>query len=233
MNETTSPKPKRQFGCGQVIIIMLLTGLVSAGGMFWWAKRYFYAKELAPVALSTEETQQLDRKLQRLEKAAMGGDFPEAPSEGQVLDNADQDPNAEAYSEVGANREIELSERELNALIAKNDPDAAKHFAVDLSKDLVSLKVIVPVDDDAPIVGGRTIRIKMGVGAKYDAGKLQLVLRGISLGGIPMPSAWLGDLKGKDFIQEFGENGGFWKQFSDGIEHLEVLNGRIKVKLLG
>ena len=63
MDETTSPKPKRQFGCGQVIIIMLLTGLVSAGGMFWWAKRYFYAKELAPVALSTEETQQLDRKL--------------------------------------------------------------------------------------------------------------------------------------------------------------------------
>jgi hypothetical protein len=48
-----------------------------------------------------------------------------------------------------------------------------------------------------------------------------------------MPSAWLGDLKEKDFIQEFGENGGFWKQFSDGIEHLEVLNGRIKVKLRG
>ena len=161
----------------------------------------------------------------------MGRDFPAAPVEGQVLETADQDSNAEAYSEMSANREIELSEREVNALIAKNDPDAAKHFAVDLSKDLVSLKVIVPVDEDALIMGGKTIRIKMGVGARYDAGKLQLVLRGISLGGIPMPSAWLGDLKGKDFIQEFGENGGFWKQFSDGIEHLEVQDGRIKVKL--
>ena len=61
---------------------MLLTALVSAGGMFWWAKRYLFAEELAPVALSAEETQQLDRKLQRLENAAMGGDFPEAPVEG-------------------------------------------------------------------------------------------------------------------------------------------------------
>ena len=231
MKGTTSPKPQRQFGCGQVLIIILLTALVSAGGMFWWAKRYLFAKELAPVALSVEETQQLDQKLQLLEEAAMGRDFPAAPVEGQVLETADQDSNAEAYSEMSANREIELSEREVNALIAKNDPDAAKHFAVDLSKDLVSLKVIVPVDEDALIMGGKTIRIKMGVGARYDAGKLQLVLRGISLGGIPMPSAWLGDLKGKDFIQEFGENGGFWKQFSDGIEHLEVQDGRIKVKL--
>ncbi|MGY8690875.1 MAG: arginine N-succinyltransferase, partial [Verrucomicrobiales bacterium] len=58
-----------------------------------------------------------------------------------------------------------------------------------------------------------------------------LILKGISLGGIPLPSAWLGNLKGKDFIEEFGQDEGFWKQFSDGIEYLEVQDGRLKVKL--
>ena len=51
MTDAVSPKKKRQFGCGQVLILMLVTAIVSAGGMFWWAKRYLYAKELRPVAL--------------------------------------------------------------------------------------------------------------------------------------------------------------------------------------
>ena len=230
MTEPSPPKSKRQFGCGQVVGLMLVAAILSAGAMFWWAKRYLYAKELSPVALSNQEEQVLERKLTRLEAAAMGN-VPKAPIEGQVIETADQDSNAEAYSEEGATREIELSERELNALIAKNDPDTAKHFAVDLSKDLVSLKVIVPVDEDAPFMGGKTIRIKAGLGVGYEEGQARLVLKGISLGGIPLPNAWLGNLKGKDFIEEFGEGGGVWKQFSDGIEYLEVQDGRLKVKL--
>ncbi|MGY8690874.1 MAG: arginine N-succinyltransferase, partial [Verrucomicrobiales bacterium] len=163
MSESSSSKPKRRFGCGQVVCLMLVTAILSAGAMFWWAKRYLFAKELAPVALSAEEQSVLEGKLERLEQAAMGNE-PKASIEGQVLETADQDPNAEAYSEEGASREIELSERELNALIAKNDPDTAKHFAVDLSKDMVSMKVIVPVDEEAPFMGGKTIRIKAGLG---------------------------------------------------------------------
>lgn len=230
--ETPSSSPsKKGFGCGQVIIIMLVTALLSAGGAFWWAKRYLYAKEHQPVALSTEEQQTLETKLERLEQAAMGGEaLPPAPPEGQG-DLSGQEPGAEAYSEEGASREIELTERELNALIAKNDPEVAKNFAVDLSKDLVSLKVVLPMEEDAPFVGGKTVRIKAGFGVAYAEGQARLVLKGVSLGGIPLPNAWLGNLKGKDFVEEFGSSGGIWKQFSDGIEQLEVSDGRLRVKL--
>jgi hypothetical protein len=46
----------------------------------------------------------------------------------------------EPYSEENASREIRITEKELNALIAK-DEEAARRVAVDLSDDLVSIKV--------------------------------------------------------------------------------------------
>ncbi len=225
---------KRRFGCGQVLLIMLVTAVVSAGAMLWWAKHYLYASELRPVALSVDENEQLEGKLELLEEAALGGEvLPEAPAEGSFADGepTGQDPRAEAYEEDLAGRELHLTERELNALIAKNDPDAARHVAVDLSRDLVSVKVIVPMDEDVPLLGGKTVRIKAGFGVVFDGTRAEVILKGVSLGGIPLPSAWLGGMKGKDFIQEFGEDGGFWKQFSDGIEHLEVRDGRLTLKL--
>ena len=45
----------------------------------------------------------------------------------------------EAYSEEGAKREISLTEKELNALIA-NNPEVAQRVAIDLSENLISVK---------------------------------------------------------------------------------------------
>ena len=40
---------KRAFGCGQVLLIMLATAVVTLGLTMWWVKRNLYAKVLEPV----------------------------------------------------------------------------------------------------------------------------------------------------------------------------------------
>jgi len=55
--------------------------------------------------------------------------------------------------------------------------------------------------------------------------------RGVSLGGIPLPNAWLGNLKHKNLVDEFGTEGGFWKLFAEGIEDINVKEGHIRIKL--
>ena len=218
---------KRAFGCGQVLLIMLATAVVTLGLTMWWVKRNLYASELKPVQLTSQEEVTLSGKLERLEQAATADDA-DVPV---YREGNQQAIEPEAYSEEGATREIALTERELNALIAKNYPNIAETVAVDLSRNLVSLKIVHPVDEDMAFLGGKTIRVKMGIGLGYADGKASVVLKGVSLGGIPLPNAWLGNLKNQDLVQSFGEDGSFWKQLSDGLEDLKVMDGKLRLKL--
>ena len=65
----------------------------------------------------------------------------------------------------------------------------------------------------------------------YENGRPVVALKGVSLGGIPIPNAWLGNLKNRNLVKEFGSEGGFWKLFSDGVADLKVREGHILIKL--
>jgi hypothetical protein len=41
----------------------------------------------------------------------------------------------------------------------------------------------------------------------------------------------LGNLKNTNLIQEFGQSGGFWQAINDGVEEIEVEQGRLRIKL--
>jgi len=58
-----------------------------------------------------------------------------------------------------------------------------------------------------------------------------IVFRGISLWGVPVPNAWLGNIKHIDLVQEFGSDRGFWKAFADGIDEIEITEGQLRVRL--
>ncbi|MFA7593574.1 MAG: hypothetical protein WCY26_07530, partial [Thiohalobacteraceae bacterium] len=58
-----------------------------------------------------------------------------------------------------------------------------------------------------------------------------VVLKGVSLMGVPLPNAWIGGLKNIDLVQEFGAEQGFWKAFADGVEDIRVEDGRLKITL--
>ncbi|MEJ1414947.1 MAG: arginine N-succinyltransferase, partial [Candidatus Sedimenticola sp. (ex Thyasira tokunagai)] len=137
---------------------------------------------------------------------------------------------AERYSEEGVLREVNFSERELNAMLAKNR-DLAKKLAVDMSDDLVSARLLVPLDKDFPVLGGKTLRVSAGVEMAFRDAKPVVILKGVSIMGIPIPNSWLGGLKNIDLISEFGDENGFWSGFSDGVEDVRIEEGHLKVKL--
>lgn len=209
-----------------VLWIVLATILITVAVTFWVVRTYIYAKDFEPVELSAQERQTLDAKLR-----ALGYDPAPAEDAGRNVEETDEQwLRPERYREADAEREVSFSERELNAMVA-NNRDLAKKLAVDLGDDLVSARLLVPVDQDFPVLGGKTLRVSAGVEMAFRDAKPVVVLKGVSIMGIPIPNAWLGGLKNIDLISEFGDDAGFWKSFADGVENVRVEEGRLKIKL--
>jgi hypothetical protein len=90
---------------------------------------------------------------------------------------------------------------------------------------------LVPVDEDFPILGGQVIKVRAGLELSYKAGKPIVVVRGVSIMGVPIPNAWLGGIKNIDLVREFSAEEGFWKAFADGVEDVRVEEGHLQIKL--
>ncbi len=214
-----------------VVWIVLGTMVFTAAVTYWAVRTYIYAKDFEPVVLNQNEQQQLDSKL-----AALGyqPEPPSAKTQKQTTEQNDFDSGGRLiprkYSEESGERDLSFSEKELNALLASNT-NMAKKLAIDLSRDLISVRLLVPVDKDFPILGGKTLRVSTGVEMSYKDGRPRVVLKGVTVMGVPIPNAWLGDLKNIDLVREFGDEQGFWKSFAAGVEDIHVEDGELKVKL--
>jgi hypothetical protein len=136
----------------------------------------------------------------------------------------------ERYDERGASRTVRFSERELNGLVAR-DRQLARRLALDLSEDLVSARLLVPLDPDFPLLGGTTLRVSAGVEMALRETRPVVMLRGISVMGIPLPNAWLGGLKNIDLVREYGDQGGFWQSLAQGVEDVRVVEGELQLTL--
>lgn len=224
--EPAQPAPKaersRRLRARQIILIVVLTMIATAGVTAWAVSQYLFRKSFTPVQLKPKEEKVLNAKLQTI-----GYEVEESAPQRQP---PEQPLKPERYSEEGARREVSFSEREVNAMLAKNT-DLAQRLAIDLSDDLVSAKLLVPIDPDFPVLGGKTLRVSAGVELAFRNGRPVVVLKGISVMGVPIPNAWLGNLKNIDLVREFGGDPGFWKSFSDGIDYIQVEDGRLLVKL--
>nr|WP_321465386.1 arginine N-succinyltransferase [uncultured Desulfobulbus sp.] len=205
-----------------VFCAMLLALLVA----FLVIKSWLFPGPFTPVQLSQAEEQRLERKLARFEH--WGNDAQPLPQANTHITDADLTP--EPYSEVGASHEIHLSEREINGLIAQNT-DLARRLVVDFSQDLISVKLLIPVDPDFPIMGGKVLKVRAGAEMAYRQGRPVVILRGISIMGVPLPNAWLGGLKNIDLIETFGTDPGFWKSFADGVAAIDVGDGSLRIVL--
>ncbi len=224
--ETLTADSKKQGGIrwSHILLLMLVMMLITIGVTVWVVKSYLFPSEFTPVTLSAKEEQILDTKLEKLES------FHQSRSNKATDDGMPSSLEPEAYSEVGAKREINLSEKEVNALLAKNT-DLARKLAVDLSDDLVSAKLLVPVDPDFPIMGGKILKVKAGIEVAYRDSKPVVVIKGVSIMGVPVPNAWIGGIKNIDLVREFGAQQGFWKSFSEGVDNIAVKDGKLNIKL--
>ncbi|WP_028487545.1 hypothetical protein [Thiothrix lacustris] len=211
---------EHKIGCLHIVGLVLLTAFISVSVTLWVMQYFLFPKPFKPVTLNTQETAVLEQKLQRIglpdlmEKATTG--------------NTDLTP--EPYTEVGAKREIALTEKELNALLAKNT-DMGEKAVVDLADNLASAKILLPLDPDFPFIGGKTLKVNAGIELAYANAQPIVKLKGVSVWGVPVPNAWLGNLKNVDLVNEFGSNAGFWQSFAAGVEDIHVQEGNLLIKL--
>jgi len=215
--ETQDKSTRKGMRLAYVVLLVIVAIGLTACFTYWLLANYVFLKEFEPVQLKAREQQALQGKLKAIgiESQGPGSDAPLEP---------------ERYSEVGAKREIAFTERELNAMLAKNT-ELARKLAIDLSDNLVSAKLLIPLEEDFPILGGKTLRVNAGVELAFRQSRPVVVLKGISIMGVPIPNAWLGNLKNVDIVREFGSDQGFWKHFADGVEDIHVEDGRMMIRL--
>jgi hypothetical protein len=204
-------------------MVALLVLLLILAGV--WIAYLLQAQRHAPVTLTPQEQRALDLKLDVLRDAAVGDpgsermpELPSGPDEGGVL-------VPEIYAEDPDRRRIRFTERELNAAIAR-DPALAGRAAVRLSPGQVSASFLLDVPEDLPLLGGRSLRVRTGLQLLTQDERVQARLLGISVGGVPLPGAWLGGWKGTDLLATSGLGG-----LGAGIEALEVREGELELLL--
>jgi hypothetical protein len=229
---TTNAPEKHRLSGLQVFLIVLATIIVTVGVTYWVLRTYIFPAEFRPVELSVKEERVLNAKLERfdsLQAHRTRGTAKMAKRNAAAAANPEY-LEPEAYSEAGADRSITLSERELNGLLAKNT-DLAHRLAIDLSEDLLSARLLVPVDEDFPILGGKTLKVRAGLELAYRNNRPIVVLKGVSIMGVPVPNAWLGGMKNIDLVEYYGAETGFWKAFADGVDNIHIEDGNVTMVL--
>ena len=209
-------------GCLKIFGIIVFASVLTALLVVVSIKMFIFPGEFKPVELSAKEERALEEKIAVIKPkientSTTQAEQIEAPLEPQ------------AYSEEGAIREVSFTEREVNAMLADNT-EYATRLAIDFEPNLASARLRIPVDPDAPILGGKIIRASAGLELRYENAKPIVILKGVSLWGVPVPNAWLGNMKNIDLVSEFEGEEGFWKSFSEGVEHISVENEKITIK---
>lgn len=217
--DPATPPQKKGLGTGAVILIAAAVSVVTV----WLCFTLLFPSSIRPVTLDAQEQAALQKKVRTLHL-----DLETAPPAAQGgRDERVLEP--EPYSEENAQRDITFTEREVNALLATNT-DLAGKVAIDLSAGLVSAKALIPLDPDMPVFGGKTLKISAGMALGFKNGRPQVILRGVSVWGVPIPNDWLGQLKNVDLVEQYGD-AGFWKSFAAGVDNIAVGNGTLTIRL--
>jgi len=230
--DTANAQTKRKVGWLKILTITAIVAIVTSLITVWIAVKYLFPNAFEPVELSTREEQVLEEKLSTLTPPTHRPSGTEKADQRQTIEKPAKDKvlQPERYSEKNANREIAFTEREINALLAKNT-DLARKLAIDLSENLASAKLLVPLDPEFPVLGGKTLKVTAGLDMRYSQQKPVVILRGISIWGVPIPNAWLGGIKTINLVSEFGLQPGFWNTFAAGVEDISIQDGQLSIKL--
>ncbi len=203
------------YGC-MVGLIVLATILLTALGTSWWIHRTINARALTPVTLNPREQAELDNKLEVVGQAR------------EIRLRVAEEPEARPR-EIDPDfvrRPITLTDREINALIAEHT-DLGDRVRVSLHPDEVIAQANIPIERGVPFLGGRTIRTKVSLHVEARGGNLVLAIRNVSVGGFPLPNAWMGGLIGKNLIQTEFFDDPVMKAFVEGIEEFRIDSGSL------
>ena len=183
-------------------VVLGITG-VSAASAAWWYQYNFNASAFKPVQLSLAEKQEVEQKMAALVEQA--------------------EPTDPAKT-------IVLNEREINGYLEQQG--YGESIKININKDGLGATILAPVADDVPMFGGRTLRLKVAFNTQLDDNKkFALSLADVSVGGISLPNAWLGNVKGLNLLDNAQHDQGFVKAFAAGIKSLQMKSGEMRLVL--
>ncbi|MFN2268020.1 MAG: hypothetical protein ABR533_07065 [Desulfonatronovibrio sp.] len=218
MKDSNPDSKPRSLSLKAVAAIVFLAIFISVVATLLVVRIWFFPSSINPVDLNEQEKVVLNAKLGALK------------SQNTADENNVSKPSPGAYTERSQDRILYFTQRELNAMIARN-PDLARKVSIHLSDRLISATMIVTLPADFPVFGGRTVRISSGLHVDYQQGKPVITVEGVSIMGVPVPGAWLGGIKGRDLTAFYAEDEGFWSAFAQGVNDLKIEDGRLRVEL--
>ena len=234
------PQPEKRFGWFKTILLVIVITILTTVATVWLLNLYLFPKTFEPVKLNQQEEQVLENKIKRLGGVSRNHETkvqkPSPDRNKSTVHRKSKKPTPgtplepEPYREASGKREIRFTEREINALLAHNT-DLADKLAIDLSENLASAKLLIPLDPDFPIFGGKTLRVSAGLEIRIDAQKPVIKLKGVSFWGVPLPNAWLGGIKNINLVNELGGNQGFWNTFAAGVKTIHIQEGNLFIEL--
>lgn len=187
---------------------MLGTCAIAAASAAFWYQYNLHASKFSPVQLTATEQQVVKDKLN-----VLGGQPPTPAS----------DPS----------KTIVLNEREINGYLEAQG--LGETVKVHITNGNVGATILAPVDKEVPLLGGHTVRLKIAFNTKLDEShRFALSLADVSVGGISLPNAWLGGVKGLNLLAEDQEGtkaSPLLKGFAAGIKDFQMRNGELRLVL--
>jgi len=214
-----TPPPTSSGGCLKtgclvvvgLIVVMFLTAAVTAYSI----KRKLKGEPFPVIELTQSESSELDKKMEALRV------HHEAKKSGEV--------EKDAPSPAGAERFFRLTDREINALIAK-DPEIADKLRVDFVKGGIKVSIRIPVPKEAPFLGGTTIQGSGEATVTIDKETVDIRLTDVRFAGFSLPKAWLKDALGKNMALDIASEADL-KKFAAGIERFQITPEAIEILL--
>lgn len=215
--------------------------LLVVGGVSWYL--YNFHAFIRPVQLSQREQEVVKQKIDTIQSASSpapaGAANSKVPDEAlreanQVKVLSPEDARKAAAQEREERRTIVLTQREINGMLNYNT-DLGQRLKFDLRPGYIAIQYVQPVPEDVAIVGGKTLRFSLDVSMnKVPGGKLEFKIQDVSIGGIPIPAAWLemaGIQKNQDLIELIKKEMPAFEKFEQGIDYVDISSGQLKVRL--
>lgn len=137
-----------------------------------------------------------------------------------ILTQPERDAIEERIYEAGE-KSFVLTEREVNGLLNHNT-GFGESLRIELARDAIHLRFKTTLDEDLPFMGGRTVKARARL---LNSAPGSLALDDVTLYGISLPNAWLGDLKGQNLISSLSS------ELPRGIETFEIAPGELRISL--
>lgn len=169
------------------------------------ATLWWMQRSITPVELTESEKQDVQEKIEQI-----------------------QEP--ESRYQAGG-KSISFTERELNGLLNEHT-GYGDRLKFEIDRDAINAYLVIDIPEDSAILAGKTIRMRGRLRAVFSNSDPQLLIEDITVYGISIPNAWLGEIKHRNLADDlFGKPGPEGQAVLRGIRDFKLNRGAIEIEL--